>query len=232
MQNAPMNAPVSLQRASPERNAARRATSFGDDGHARRAFGRTTRWSLDAASPGELPGLETLFAEDGAPLRRPEGHGRLLPAGRTGGHRFHSFAGGSGASGPGGALALARLAPLRLVLEVLVGEKLLLARRPDELRAAVHAPEDPVLELHRSLPRRGRSLLQLAPELLAITLSCECLLRPPLVTGFQIEGVLLDIFDDVFLLNLPLEPAESALNRFALLNLHFSHANTPPSRVA
>jgi hypothetical protein len=44
--------------------------------------------------------------------------------------------------------------------------------------------------------------------------------------------VLLDILDDVFLLNLPLEPAEGALNGFALLNLYFSHANTPPSRVA
>jgi hypothetical protein len=30
---------------------------------------------------------------------------------------------------------------------------LLLAGRPDELGPAVDAPEDPVLELHRSLPR-------------------------------------------------------------------------------
>src|SRR5204863_9329516 len=78
----------------------------------------------------------------------------------------------------------------------------------------------------------GVGLLQLAPELLAITLSGEGLLRPPLVTGFQIEGMLLDILDDVFLLNLPLEPAESALNRLALLNFDFRHALTPPSWVA
>src|SRR5438046_11234 len=32
------------------------------------------------------------------------------------------------------------------------------ARRPDYIRSAVLAPEDPVLELHRSLPRRGRSI--------------------------------------------------------------------------
>jgi hypothetical protein len=44
--------------------------------------------------------------------------------------------------------------------------------------------------------------------------------------------VLLDILDDVFLLNLPLEPAESALNRFALLDFDFRHLQTPPSRVA
>jgi hypothetical protein len=35
--------------------------------------------------------------------------------------------------------------------------------------------------------------------------------------------MLLDILDDVFLLDLPLEPAESALNGLALLNLDFSH---------
>jgi hypothetical protein len=40
--------------------------------------------------------------------------------------------------------------------------------------------------------------------------------------------MLLDILDDVFLLNLALEPAESAFNRFALLDLDFSHALTPP----
>src|SRR5262245_14141781 len=118
---------------------------------------RATALELDAASPGELPGLEAFLAEHGAPLRWFEGHRCFLPTGRTGGDGLYPFARGSGAGGPGGALALTRLAPLRLVLEVLVGEELLLAGRPDELRTAVHTPEDPVLELHRSLPRRGRS---------------------------------------------------------------------------
>jgi hypothetical protein len=75
-------------------------------------------------------------------------------------------------------------------------------------------------------------LLQLSPELLSIPLTRQCLLRTTLVTRFQIERVLLDVLDDVFLLNLPLEPPESALNRLALLDLHFRHASTPPSRVA
>src|SRR5262245_60291381 len=193
---------------------------------------RATALELDAASPGEFPGLEAFLAEHGAPLRWFEGHRRFLPTGRTGGDGLNPFARGSGAGGPGGTLALARLAPLRLVLEVLVGEKLLFAGRPDELRTAVHTPEDSVLELHRSPPRRGRVLLQLPPELLSIALPRQRLLGSPLVAGFQIEGMLLDILDDVFLLDLPLEPAESALDRLALLNLYFSHANTPPSRVA
>src|SRR5206468_12777998 len=120
-------------------------------------------------------------------------------------------------------------ATLRLVLEVLVGEELLLSSRPDELRSAIHARKNPVLELHRSLPRRGSvGLFRFASELLAIPLASERLLCPSLVARFQIEGMLLDILDDVFLLNLPLEPAESAFDRFALLYLDFSHAIHTP----
>jgi len=40
--------------------------------------------------------------------------------------------------------------------------------------------------------------------------------------------MLLDILDDVFLLDLPLEPAESAFYRFALLDFDFSHATNTP----
>src|SRR5262249_41494078 len=87
-----------------------------------------------------------------------ERHGGFFTARRTRRDRFHPFARHAGADRASRALTFTGLAPLRLVLEVLVGEELLLARRPDELRRAIHAPEDPVLELHRSLPRRGRSL--------------------------------------------------------------------------
>jgi hypothetical protein len=74
----------------------------------------------------------------------------------------------------------------------------------------------------------GVGLLQLAPEFLPVALSRERLLRSTLVSRFQVEGMLLDILDDVFLLNLPLEPAESALDRFALLDFDFSHATNTP----
>src|SRR6266545_6268248 len=74
----------------------------------------------------------------------------------------------------------------------------------------------------------GVGLLQLSPELLAIALSRQRLLRSPLVAGFQIERMLLDVLDDVFLLDLPLEPAESAFDRFALLDFDFSHATHTP----
>ena len=67
------------------------------------------------------------------------------------------------------------------------------------------------------------SLLRFAPELLAVPFPRERLLGPAFITRFQVEGMLLDILDDVFLLDLPLEPAESALNRLALLDFYFSH---------
>src|SRR5262245_5883078 len=72
-------------------------------------------------------------------------------------------------------------------------------------------------------------LLQLAPELLAIAFARQRLLRPALVAGLQIEGVLLDVLDDVLLLNLPLESAEGALDRLTLLNLHFGQRSAPPN---
>jgi hypothetical protein len=59
---------------------------------------------------------------------------------------------------------------------------------------------------------RSTLRLDLSSQLLTVALPGQRLFRPALVTGLQIEGMLLDIFDDVFLLNLPLEPAESALN--------------------
>ncbi len=41
--------------------------------------------------------------------------------------------------------------------------------------------------------------------------------------------MLLDLFNDVLSLDLPLEAAESILNRFALLYSHFSHALHTPN---
>ena len=182
---------------------------------------------LDAARPGEFPGLEALFAENRPPLRWLEGHRCLLATGGAHSDRFHPFTGHARASRTCRALALAAFAPLRLVLEVLVGEELLLSRRPDELRGAIHAAEDPVLELHWSPPRRV-GLFRFAPQLLTIPFARKRLLGPSLVAGFQIEGMLLDVLDDVFLLNLALETAESAFDGLALLDLYFSHASNTP----
>jgi hypothetical protein len=188
---------------------------------------------LDAASPGEFPGLEAFFAENRTSLCWLEGDRGLLAASRASRDGFHSLA-SDGARRTAGPLSFARFTTLRFVLEVLVGEKLLLSRRPDELRAAVNALKDPILELHRSLPRRvGRrhfraSLFELAPELLAVALSRQGLFCPALITWFQVEGMLLDVLDDVFLLDLPFEPAEGTFDRLALLDFYFSHVTHTP----
>jgi hypothetical protein len=72
-----------------------------------------------------------------------------------------------------------------------------------------------------SLPTR---LLDFAALLLARALTRQSLLCAASVARLQIEGVLLDILDDIFLLHLALEPAKRAFDRFAFLYLDFSQA--------
>ena len=94
--------------------------------------------------------------------------------------------------------------------------------------------------IRESSDRRGRAadrpirrivlLVRLATLLLARPLSSECLLRTAPIAGLQIEGVLLDILDDIFLLNLPFEAAKRALDGLAVLHFHFSHAELHPLR--
>ena len=105
---------------------------------------------------------------------------------------------------------------------------------------------DLVLELHRSYlsrlrpstraagatglpvrPRRDRTAafraqFDFAALLLARTLPRERLFGAAPVARLQIEGMLLDILDDIFLLHLPLEAAKRAFDRLAFLHFHFS----------
>jgi hypothetical protein len=48
------------------------------------------------------------------------------------------------------------------------------------------------------------------------------------LAGLQVEGVALDLLDNVFLLHLTLEPAQSVLEGFALLKSNFRQTDTPP----
>src|SRR5712692_1903704 len=60
-------------------------------------------------------------------------------------------------------------------------------------------------------------LFRLPSDLLAVPLPGQRLLGPTLVARLQIEAVLLDVLDNVFLLDLPLEAPKGVLDRFALL---------------
>jgi len=54
-------------------------------------------------------------------------------------------------------------------------------------------------------------LVLLLTSLLTIALARQSGLDTALLTGLQVVGMTLDFLDDVFLLNLPLKPAESIL---------------------
>ena len=47
------------------------------------------------------------------------------------------------------------------------------------------------------------------------------LFGPTLVARLQVEGVLLNVLDNVFLLDFSLKSPQGTLNRLTLLNLHF-----------
>lgn len=67
-------------------------------------------------------------------------------------------------------------------------------------------------------------LLDFATLLFPSALARKRLLRATAISGLQIEGVLLDILDDIFLLHLALEAAKRAFDRFAFLHFDFSQA--------
>ena len=50
-----------------------------------------------------------------------------------------------------------------------------------------------------------------------------------LLTGFQVKGVALHFFDDVFLLHFALETAQSVFEGFPLLQSNFRQTDTPPN---
>lgn len=59
---------------------------------------------------------------------------------------------------------------------------------------------------------RGNVLFGLAPHLLAAAFPRQGLLCAAFVSRFQIIGMLLDILDDIFLLDFPLETTKRALD--------------------
>jgi hypothetical protein len=72
-------------------------------------------------------------------------------------------------------------------------------------------------------------LLDVGTTLLAIALTSESFFSTAFLAGLEVKGVTLDLFNNVFLLNLALEPAESAFQRFAVLQHYFCQTNSPPS---
>ena len=167
--------------------------------------------------------LETTPAEHRAPLGWAERDRGLAATVRTpDGERDARAAIGVCLPVRGAAPLAGRTAPGH-VFECPVGKEPLLASRPDEVGTAGRALQVPVFEVHRADP-----LLSLAALLLPAALAGQGLLCASPVAGLHVEGMLLDVLDDVLLLDLALETPERALDRFALLHLHFSHWRCHP----
>src|SRR5438874_1434808 len=90
--------------------------------------------------------LEARPAQYGPPLRGSEGNRRLNSARRALSSGFRSYPGT-----PVGALRLALLAALRVVLEIFVVKEQLLTRGEDEFRTAVNTLENLIREFHGRL---------------------------------------------------------------------------------
>ena len=76
--------------------------------------------------------------------------------------------------------------------------------------------------------QKNRELFLFAAVLFAIAFTRKRLFDAPFLTRLQVVRVPLDLFDDVFLLHFPLEPAQSVLEGFTLLKPDLSHpGNTP-----
>ena len=75
--------------------------------------------------------------------------------------------------------------------------------------------------------RFGVDITGLPPHLLAFEFLGQFTLEPFLFPRFEEEGMPLYLFDNTFLLHLPLEPAKGAFNGFAGKHPDFSQ-NLPP----
>ena len=71
-------------------------------------------------------------------------------------------------------------------------------------------------------------LVLFTPLLFTETLTREGFLGPTPLPRLHVVAVLLDLLDDVFRLNLPLEATESVFQRLTLLNDNFCHAYFTP----
>ena len=74
-------------------------------------------------------------------------------------------------------------------------------------------------------------LIRFPPLLLAQSLPRKRFFRPALLAGFHIEAMFLDFLDDVFLLHLALETAQSVFEGLALLQSYFGQKRYTPKLV-
>jgi hypothetical protein len=77
---------------------------------------------------------------------------------------------------------------------------------------------------------KNRLLVLLLTDLLAVAFASKRFFYTLFLAGLQVERMTLYFLDDVFRLNLPLEPSQCVFERLAFLHSNFCQGNTPPNR--
>jgi len=198
------------------------------------------------------PLQKALSTIHGPALRQLEGNRRLFTALGANCGRHHTLV--AHANRRLVPLGFASFATFRFILETFVSVKELLTSGEDELRPTVHTLEDSISVLHSAYPpfseqalyrcpgfheslslaaspagrRRLAELVPLQPGLLTNPLASQSCLNSAPFSWFQVKGMFLDLFDDVFLLDLPLETAKSVLQRFSVLKSYFRQSTNTP----
>ena len=88
-------------------------------------------------------------------------------------------------------------------------------------------------KIEQATPGEGRpfitKLLLLFPSFFPAAFARQGFLHAPLLSRLQVEGVSLDLLDNVFLLHLALETSQCVLEGFTLLKPYFCQTYTPPN---
>ena len=86
-------------------------------------------------------------------------------------------------------------------------------------------------QMKQGHPGKGATLCRLIlflARFLSSTFASQRGLDALFLAGLQVEGVALDLLDNVFLLHLAFEAAKSVLEGFTLLKSYLSQLDTPP----
>ena len=108
---------------------------------------------------------------------------------------------------------------------------LLICRKNDEYEIP-DAARDGGGQIEQSRPGKERpfaALVLFFARFFASSLASKSRLNTLFLAGLQVEGVTLNLLDNVFLLHLAFEPTQSILEAFALLKSHFRQTDTPPN---
>jgi len=87
-------------------------------------------------------------------------------------------------------------------------------------------------QIKQSRPGKERPFIALVlffARFLTSSLASESSLDTLFLAGLQVEGVALDLLDNVFLLHLTFEAAQSVLEGLTLLKPNFCQTDTPPA---